>query len=96
MKVKTPEIGGVCISLQGRDAGSAYVILSVLPGCVTVADGTSRKVSNPKKKNIKHIRLLPVKAESVEKDIAEGKPVYDHQIAYALRQILELGANIGG
>ena len=87
MKVKTPEIGGVCESLQGRDSGSVYIILSAEGGFVFVADGISRKAANPKKKNIKHIRLLPVKAEEIAKLIAEGKPVYDYQIAYALKQI---------
>ena len=92
MKVKTPEIGGVCESLQGRDSGSVYVIINVEGSFVSVADGVSRKVENPKKKNLKHIRLLPVKAEEIAKLIAAGKPVYDHQIAYALREAAEKGA----
>ncbi len=95
MKVKTPEIGGVCESLQGRDSGSLYVILSVEGSFVYAADGISRKVENPKKKNLKHIRLLPVAAEDVAKLLAEGKPVYDHQIAYALKKLTK-GEEIGG
>lgn len=60
MKVKTPAEGGVVQSVQGRDAGRYYVITEVLNGgFVFVADGRARTLENPKKKNVKHLRLLP-------------------------------------
>ncbi|MDE6075914.1 MAG: KOW domain-containing RNA-binding protein [Clostridia bacterium] len=59
MKVKNPEEGGVVISLQGHDEGNFYVIVEVRGDRVLVADGVKRRLENPKKKSVKHIRLLP-------------------------------------
>lgn len=60
MKVKNPETGGAVQSVQGRDKGTYYVIAEVLGGgFVLVVDGKTRTLVNPKKKNVKHLRLLP-------------------------------------
>ena len=59
MKVKNPEEGGVVTSLQGHDEGNFYVIVEVRGDRVLVADGVKRRLENPKKKSVKHIRLLP-------------------------------------
>ncbi|MDE6557546.1 MAG: KOW domain-containing RNA-binding protein [Clostridia bacterium] len=60
MKVKNPVEGGVVQSVQGRDDGKYYVIAEVLEnGFVLVADGKTRTLENPKKKNVKHLRLTP-------------------------------------
>lgn len=85
MKVKTPALGGICESLQGRDKGCFYVIVE-LPGQdrVFVADGESRKTERPKKKNVKHLYLYPQNAKDYGADCSVGK-VYDSQIAYALK-----------
>ena len=60
MKGKTPQSGQVALSLQGRDKGELYVIAEVSGGKALVVDGRKRKLENPKTKNIKHLRLLPV------------------------------------
>ena len=39
----------------------------------------------PKKKNLKHLRLLPEKAESIAAKLAEGKQVFDTEIYSALK-----------
>ena len=64
MKVKTPETGGLCQSIQGRDKGRYYIIVSVSGESVFVADGNFKRLASPKKKNAKHLRFLPEKAET--------------------------------
>ena len=59
MKVLTPERGEVVQSKQGRDRGCYYVVTEVTKDGVLVANGVTRKLGNPKKKNVKHLRLLP-------------------------------------
>ena len=54
MKVKTPETGGLCQSIQGRDKGRYYIIVSVSGESVFVADGNFKRLASPKKKNAKH------------------------------------------
>ncbi len=86
MKVKEPVIGGICQSTQGRDKDRYYLVREIYPdGSVGVVDGNFKKLANPKKKNLKHIRLLPEKAEAISVKFAEGKQVFDTEIYSALK-----------
>ena len=86
MKVKTPVIGGICQSTQGRDKDRYYLVREIYPdGSVGVVDGNFKKLANPKRKNAKHIRLLPEKAEAISVKFAEGKQVFDTEIYSALK-----------
>lgn len=86
MKIKIPVIGGICQSTQGRDKDRYYLILEIYPdGSVGVVDGNFKKFANPKKKNIKHVRLLPEKAEIIAVKLTEGRQVYDSEVYSALK-----------
>lgn len=49
--------GSVVRANAGRDQGGFFVVVSAENGYCCIADGKSRKLSNPKRKNIKHISL---------------------------------------
>lgn len=84
--MKAPLIGGICQSLQGRDKGKYYIIKAINPdGTVGVVDGNFKKLAAPKKKNLKHLRLLPESAESIAAKFAEGALVYDTEVYSALK-----------
>ena len=86
MKVKTPVIGGICQSTQGRDKDRFYLIKEIYPdGLVGVVDGNFKKLATPKKKNLKHLRLLPEKAEAIAAKLIEGRQVFDTEIFSALK-----------
>lgn len=86
MKVKTPVVGGICRSTQGRDKDRFYLITGVNgDGTIYVSDGNFKKLAAPKKKNLKHIRLLPECAENIGKKLAEGSKVYDTEVYSALK-----------
>ena len=86
MKNNTPAAGGICESLQGRDKGRFYIITGVNPdGTIFVADGNFKKLAAPKKKNIKHLRLLPEKAEAIGEKLLKGDKVFDSEIYSALK-----------
>lgn len=86
MKVITPAVGGICQSKQGRDKDRYYLIVGVeTGGLIAVADGNFKKLAAPKKKNIKHLKLLPEKAENIAAKLIEGKLVYDSEIYSALK-----------
>ena len=86
MKVKIPVIGGICQSTQGRDKDRFYLIREIYPdGTVGVVDGNFRKLSCPKKKNLKHLRLLPERAEAIALKFSEGKQVFDTEVFSALK-----------
>ncbi len=86
MKLKIPMIGGICQSTQGRDKGRYYLIKLIYPdGSVGVVDGNFKKLATPKRKNIKHIRLLPEKAETIALKLIDGRQVFDTEVYSALK-----------
>jgi len=51
--------GDIVIALAGRDAERLFAVVGILDeNYVYIADGRSRKADTPKKKKIKHIRLV--------------------------------------
>lgn len=88
MKVKTPVVGAIAISTQGRDSGKMYVIVGVSGGYAYVADGASKPLHAPKRKNAKHLRLLPIESALAGRlNGGEGGSVYDYEIKTELNRI---------
>jgi len=86
MKVKTPVPGGICQSTQGRDKDRYYIIRYVYnESSVGVVDGNFKKLATPKRKNIKHVRLLPEKAETIALKLIDGRQVFDTEVYSALK-----------
>lgn len=85
MKNKTPVLGGICRSTQGRDKERYYIICLIDGDFVGVADGNFKKLSSPKRKNLKHVYLLPECAETIAEKLAAGVKVYDTEIYSALK-----------
>ncbi|MDE6373465.1 MAG: KOW domain-containing RNA-binding protein [Clostridia bacterium] len=86
MKVKIPVRGGIAQSTQGRDGGCLYVITEVHGQFVSVADGKTRTLENPKRKNVKHLRLLP---RNISDEGIVWDKSFDNSIAHLLKSIKE-------
>ncbi len=56
-------VGAIVFSKAGRDRGYYFVVVSVCDEFVYLADGRFRTLSNPKKKNARHI--VPIVADCV-------------------------------
>lgn len=54
MKVQT---GSVVRAIAGRDKDSFFVVTDSENGYCLIADGKSRRLANPKRKNIRHLRF---------------------------------------
>lgn len=87
MKENGIAVGSVVLSTQGRDKGGYFLVTAVGENFVLIADGGSRKLSAPKKKNVKHISDSGVKLEMIAQKLAEGKKVFDSEVKSALRQL---------
>lgn len=86
MKVKEPRIGGICQSRQGRDKDRYYLIKSVnADGTVMLVDGNFKRLSSPKKKNLKHLNLLPDRADSIAEKLSDSRQVFDTEVYSALK-----------
>ena len=79
-------VGQFVLSTAGRDKGRVHVV-SAAAECeyLFIADGKTRKIDKPKKKKLKHIKLLEYKDEGLAEDIMSGKAT-DLQVANALAQ----------
>ena len=52
------QVGDLVISLTGRDNGKCFAVVEVTKTRVKVIDGKTHKISSPKTKNRKHIKLI--------------------------------------
>ena len=84
--MKIPVIGGICQSTQGRDKDRYYLVKEIYPdGTVGVVDGNFKKLAAPKRKNLKHLRLLPEKAQTIAEKFSDGRQVFDTEVFSALK-----------
>ena len=58
------EIGTVVKSLKGRDKDKYFCVVCIEDGYVHLCDGKERKLSNPKRKKIKHIEVTQAKLQT--------------------------------
>jgi len=66
------EIGSVVRANAGRDCGGFFAVTQISGGCCFIADGKSRKLSSPKRKNLKHISPTDSIIENIN-DITDKK-----------------------
>ena len=52
------EIGNIVQALAGKEKNEIFVVLKVEKDRVFIVDGKRLKKNNPKKKNLKHVRLF--------------------------------------
>lgn len=57
MEAGNVQIGTIVKAISGRDAGGYFVITALALPDVYIANGKSRPLSRPKRKNTKHLRL---------------------------------------
>lgn len=67
------KVGCICVSLAGHDAGLIYVSVGEKNGKFLLADGKTRRLSNPKHKSYKHLSVLSDLPEEITERIAAGK-----------------------
>jgi len=78
-------VGRLATSRSGRDAGVVYVVIaSEAPGVVLVADGRSRGIARPKRKNVKHLELGGTAPAALVEKLAGGQSVTDEDIRAAV------------
>lgn len=80
----TAELGRVALSVAGRDKGKYFIICGVLDEkFVLIADGRFHKLGAPKKKNIRHLKLL--KETILTDKLKNGVKIFDSEVYKALK-----------
>ena len=80
--------GEFVYSTKGRDMGKCFIVLSCVDNYLYLCDGKSRKVSNPKKKKIKHVRLTGDKDEFIVNKLETVGKLTNKEVRYSLNNYL--------
>lgn len=68
------EIGQIVKSNAGRDKGRLFIVFDIIDGkYVMIVDGDLRRLDNPKKKKIKHLKIYNKVFEEIQSKIQENK-----------------------
>ncbi len=81
-------LGQIVLSQMGRDKGQVYVVVGYgKPPFILVADGRNRKATKPKKKNIRHLKLIGSIAQDVANILEQGSKVTDEMLRQAISEL---------
>ena len=67
-------------SLAGRDKGKYFYVIDVEENFVLIADGKGRKLENPKRKKLKHVRRVTRTETRVALKIQNGDKVLNSEL----------------
>ena len=67
-------------SLAGRDKGKYFYVIDVEDNYVLIADGKGRKLENPKRKKLKHVRRVTRTETRVAAKILNGEKVLNSEL----------------
>jgi ribosomal protein L14E/L6E/L27E len=70
----------IIVSLAGRDKGKYFFVLNVDGGYALLADGKTRRLENPKRKKLKHLRLAARMDSMVANKILAGDVVLNSEL----------------
>ncbi len=70
----------IVVSLAGRDKGRRFFVLETDGIYAVIADGKVRKLENPKRKKLKHLRLAARTDSTVAEKIREGDIVLNSEL----------------
>jgi len=91
------QAGQLVCSTAGRDKGKFYIVYRVVSELmVLVVDGYRRKVENPKKKNIKHLKAYNVWSDEIRQKINSGDKVTDVEVREAVYNMIPADKNFKG
>ena len=70
----------IVISLNGRDQGKLFYVMHVEDNYALLADGKGRKLENPKRKKLKHVRRVSRTETRVALKILQGDKVLNSEL----------------
>lgn len=70
----------IIISLAGRDKGQLFYVVGVEENFVHLADGKGRKLENPKRKKLKHVRRVSRTDTRVADKLLRGDKVLNSEL----------------
>lgn len=84
-QLETFQYGMLAYSKAGHDKGNLYVIIKTDHEYVYLVDGIRKKITNPKKKKLKHIQIINDIPEIIKECMCSGKKVTDEDIKRSIK-----------
>lgn len=82
--IRDIKIGNIVLSISGKDKGEHFIVCNIEDNFAYVVNGKSRNLTNPKKKNIKHLQIV---CRDCNLDF---KKVFDCDIIHTLNNYISL------
>lgn len=82
--VKPISLGQIVESVAGRDAHQIYLTVGISGKFIQVSNGRDKPVKEPKKKNIRHVRVYRQVSEFIANKLRSGEKVTDEEIRRVL------------
>ena len=80
----------IVVSLAGRDKGKYFFVIEIDGGYALIADGKGRRLGQPKRKKLKHLRFVSQSDSRVAEKIRTGDKVLDSEIRRAIAAFAEM------
>ncbi len=77
----------VVISKKGKYDGKMFFVIDVKEGFALLADGKSRRIANPKKKNVIHLEETGCSSEAVREKLENGSNTVDALMRAELKRL---------
>ena len=83
-------IGDLVVSKQGRDKDTIYLVVDKLPNNYSLlCNGDNKKLDNPKKKIISHIKPLDTSSQTIKSKLLSNAKVFDSEVYSFIRKYKE-------
>ena len=90
------KVADIVISLNGRDAGKRFIVISTEDGYSLIADGKGRRYEKPKRKKNKHIRFEEKAGGLIADKLSSGGKLTNNEIRRFLAGYAAHRCNEGG
>jgi large subunit ribosomal protein L14e len=81
-------LGRAVNSTAGRDKGKIYIAVDVLKeGYLMLVDGDKRKIENPKKKKMKHLKITDVCFEEIRTKLEKHDRITNAEFRRAIKTL---------
>lgn len=82
-------LGQLVISAAGRDIEREFLVIGIIDEhYVYISDGDTRKMENPKKKKIKHLRKTKHVFDEINKKIENKEKIENHEIRKLIKSVI--------
>jgi large subunit ribosomal protein L14e len=81
-------VGQLVIATAGRDTNKKFIITCIIDDqYVYISDGDSRKLEKPKKKKLKHLKLIKSVSDEIAQAIQQEKKITNSVITKCIKSL---------